>query len=42
VTGNYQVPTLFLDDDTIIDGTKNIVAWAAAQPSSRQTTLSSD
>jgi hypothetical protein len=42
VTGNYKVPTLFLDEDTIIDGTKNLVAWAAAHPSSRQATLSSD
>ncbi len=28
LTGNYKVPTLFLDDGTIIDGTENIVAWA--------------
>ena len=32
LTGNYKVPTLFLDDGTIIDGTKRIVAWAAANP----------
>ncbi len=32
VTGNYKVPTLFLDDGTIVDGTENIVAWAAANP----------
>jgi hypothetical protein len=34
VTGNYKVPTLFLDDGTIIDGTASIVAWAAANPAS--------
>jgi Glutathione S-transferase, N-terminal domain len=28
LTGTYKVPTLFLDDGTIIDGTANIVAWA--------------
>src|SRR2546422_4189323 len=32
LTGNYKVPTLFLEDGTIIDGTDNIVAWAAANP----------
>jgi hypothetical protein len=26
------VPTLFLDDGTIIDGTANIVAWAEEHP----------
>jgi glutaredoxin len=30
VTGSYQVPTLFLDDGTIIDGSSSIVAWAVA------------
>jgi hypothetical protein len=35
LTGNYKVPTLFLDDDTIIDGTENIVDWAAANPAPR-------
>jgi glutaredoxin len=34
LTGTYKVPTLFLDDDSIIDGTANIVAWAAATPAS--------
>jgi Glutathione S-transferase, N-terminal domain len=33
LTGNYQVPTLMLDDGTVIDGTDNIVAWAQANPS---------
>ena len=29
-TGTYQVPTLFLDDGTTVDGSENIVAWAEA------------
>jgi hypothetical protein len=28
MTGNYKVPTLVLDDGTVIDGTAEIVAWA--------------
>jgi hypothetical protein len=28
LTGNLQVPTLVLDDGTVIDGSKNIAAWA--------------
>jgi Glutathione S-transferase, N-terminal domain len=32
LTGNYKVPTLFLDDGTIVDGTANIAAWADANP----------
>ena len=31
LTGNYKVPTLVLDDGTIIDHSQNIVAWAAEQ-----------
>lgn len=30
LTGNYKVPTLVLDDGTVIDGSSNIMAWAAA------------
>ena len=30
LTGNYQVPTLILDDGTVVDGTQNIVDWAAS------------
>jgi hypothetical protein len=30
LTGNYKVPTLILDDGTIVDGSDKIVAWAAA------------
>ena len=40
LTGNYKVPTLFLEDGTIIDDTDNIVAWAAANPIVRSPTLS--
>ena len=29
LTGNYQVPTLLLDDGTVVDGSQTIVAWAA-------------
>jgi len=29
LTGNYKVPTLVLDDGTVIDESQNIVAWAA-------------
>jgi hypothetical protein len=32
LTGNYKVPTLILDDGTIIDGSENIAAWANANP----------
>jgi Glutathione S-transferase, N-terminal domain len=28
LTGSYKVPTLVLDDNTIIDESDNIVAWA--------------
>lgn len=28
LTGNYEVPTLVLDNGTIIDGSRNIVEWA--------------
>jgi hypothetical protein len=32
LTGNYKVPTLVLDDRTVIDGSAAIAAWAAANP----------
>jgi hypothetical protein len=32
LTGNYKVPTLVLDDETIVDGSENIVEWARANP----------
>jgi hypothetical protein len=34
LTGNHWVPTLVLDDGTVIDDSKNIVAWAQANPAS--------
>jgi hypothetical protein len=32
LTGNRWVPTLLLDDGTVIDGSREIVAWAQANP----------
>lgn len=32
LTGNYKVPTLVLDDGTIIDDSSNIVTWAHDNP----------
>ncbi len=32
LTGNLKVPTLVLEDGTVIDKSQNIVAWAAANP----------
>ena len=32
LTGNRMVPTLVLDDGTVIDGSHEIVDWAAANP----------
>src|SRR5215210_6164456 len=32
LTGNYLVPTLVLDDGTVIDESANIMAWAEANP----------
>jgi Glutathione S-transferase, N-terminal domain len=32
LTGNYKVPTLVLDDGTVIDDSTNIIAWARANP----------
>ena len=34
LTGNYQVPTLMLEDGTLVDGTESIVTWAAENPTS--------
>lgn len=28
MTGNYKVPTLELDDGTIVDGSQSIIDWA--------------
>lgn len=32
LTGNYWVPVLVLDDGTVIQGSKKIIAWARANP----------
>ena len=32
LTGSYKVPTLILDDGTVVDGSENIAAWAAGNP----------
>jgi Glutathione S-transferase, N-terminal domain len=32
LTGNRMVPTLVLDDGTVVDGSREIVAWATAHP----------
>jgi len=32
LTGNRMVPTLVLDDGTVIDGSREIAAWAEAHP----------
>jgi hypothetical protein len=32
LTGNYKVPTLILDDGTVIDDSHNIADWARANP----------
>jgi hypothetical protein len=34
LTGNYWVPVLIADDDTVIQGSKKIIAWAQAHPAS--------
>jgi hypothetical protein len=32
LTGNYWVPTLVLDDGTVVDGSHEITAWAKSNP----------
>jgi hypothetical protein len=32
LTGNYKVPTLVLDDGSVIDGSGNIIGWAQEHP----------
>jgi hypothetical protein len=34
LTGNRMVPTLVLEDGSVIDGSQEIVSWAAANPAS--------
>jgi hypothetical protein len=41
LTGNYRVPTLVLDDGTVIDGTQNIIVWAAANPQPKNESFAS-
>ena len=32
LTGNYKVPTLVLDDGTVVDGSEKIAGWAGEHP----------
>jgi len=32
MTGNYKVPTLELEDGTLVDGSKAIIEWARTNP----------
>ena len=32
LTGSYKVPTLVLDDGSVVDESTNILAWADANP----------
>jgi glutathione S-transferase len=32
LTGNYKVPTLILDDETVVDESNAIAAWARDNP----------
>jgi hypothetical protein len=38
LTGNRWVPTLVLDDGSVIDGSHEIVAWAQSNPHREETT----
>jgi hypothetical protein len=35
LTGNYWVPALVTDDDTVIQGSKKIAQWAESNPATR-------
>ena len=35
LTGNRRVPTLVLDDGTVVDDSREIIAWAKANPASK-------
>jgi hypothetical protein len=41
LSGNPWVPTLVLDDGTVIDGSRSIEGWAAANPVARAAEASS-
>ncbi len=32
LTGNYWVPVLIADDETVVQGSERIIAWAQANP----------
>lgn len=34
LTGNHHVPTLVLDNGSVVDGSQNIMDWAAKNPNS--------
>ncbi len=35
LTGNSKVPTLVLDDGTVVDGSEKIIEWAGSNPAAR-------
>ena len=37
LTGNYWVPVLVLEDETVIQGSGNIIDWARANPAGSET-----
>jgi len=40
LTGNTWVPTLVLDDGTVIDGSREIIAWAQEHPAAAPQAIS--
>jgi hypothetical protein len=40
LTGNYWVPVLVLDDGTVIQGSKKVIAWARANPATTPKSVS--
>jgi hypothetical protein len=40
LTGNRMVPALVLDDGSVIDGSREIVAWAGANPATTNSAAS--
>lgn len=36
LTGNHKVPTLVLDDGTVVDDSTRIIAWAKENPAQRR------
>jgi glutathione S-transferase len=39
MTGNFKVPTLVLDDGTVVDESQKIVDWAGSHPAEPQATV---